>query len=143
MPFEVHEATADSVNSPKGSFTPRADQKKYRSAFPCIGGNKASGFDDAHTLQGGVFTKDGRASITFRPYSDEKGKPHRIRVNGMECEEWIAEIEECQKKEKYDAELSNADVRIHTQKGGVAATPETIGRQVIESTTALLVNKSQ
>ncbi len=124
--FEMNEEFA---NSPTGTFSPRADQKKFVSTFACISGDKKGGWSDSHQMQQGVPTQDGKARISFDEFKDDKNKPNDIKFNGMVLREFIAPRELAKKKEAYDARLSTEKVKTISAPVNIKADAQTVGRQ--------------
>jgi len=133
--FEIIEHGNNSANSPKGTFTPRANQDTHRSVFVCVGGKKEKGWWDEHEARGGITTKDGRHRISFEEYKDPKTqKPHVTTFNGMELKEFIVPVEAALAKEKYDAQLSNGECALFLRKTETPHSPTQVGVKVLEST---------
>lgn len=102
------EIIAEPTGAPTGSFTPHADQSKFRSAFGHIAGDgKAQGFITGHSLQNGVPTADGRARMKFTEFKDGKNGFHDVKFNGLTLREFVTPIEDAHEKDRYDGNLSN------------------------------------
>lgn len=133
--FELIDSTENSANSPKGTFTPRANQKTHRSVFVCVGGKKEYGWWDEHEVRGGITTKDGRHRLNFEEYKDPKTqKPHITTFNGMELKEFIVPVEATLAKEQYDAGLSEGACALFLRKTETPSSPNQVGVKVLEST---------
>lgn len=99
----IHEPTG----APTGSFTPHADQAKYRSAFGLVSGDgKSEGFISGHSLLNGVPTSDGRRKLMFTEFKGEKNGFHDVKFNGKTLREYICPKEDAAEKDQYEAGLS-------------------------------------
>jgi len=102
--FEIIEENAGMA--PMGSFTPRADQSKFRSVFACVGGTRQNGWLDGNAVQGGITTQDGKARIRYTEYKSPEKTVNRFKHGSMDLQEFVAPIEDCVFKERHDASIS-------------------------------------
>lgn len=112
---------------PSGSFAPKADQREFVSTFAVVSGEKKAGWQDAHTVQQGIPTQDGRAKLSFEEFKGKDGKANDITVNGMKLREFVAPRDQSIEKEKYDANLSNEKMRAASRPVTIAPSATTVG----------------
>ena len=125
--FEINETADPSKQFNGGRFEPHSDQKEFRSCFAVVAGDNHGGWFDAHTVQDGLMTCDGRARLRFEEFKGKTGKCHDVKFNGMTLREFIVPKEMVDQKNAYEAELSNRRVAGFGDRG-IEATGDTVGR---------------
>lgn len=125
------EIIAEPTGAPTGSFTPHADQSKFRSAFGIIAGDgKGQGFISGHSLQNGIPTADGRAKLKFTEFKDPTSKGfHDVKFNGLTLREFVCDKDDAAEKDRYDGNLSNQKVQSYIAPVNIANSPTVVGLQ--------------
>lgn len=119
MGFEIIETPQ--AMSPKGSFIPRADQTKFRSAFYP---------EDAGT-ETHVMSQDGRARLGFKEWVSEGTAKNRniVKPQMMQTrfKEYFVPIEDALEFEKYAGAISSGKVDDYLKNRNRPASAEQIG----------------
>lgn len=124
------EIISEPTGAPTGSFTPRADQKKYRSAWGLVSStNGDGGFTSAHTLQNGITTGDGRRKLPFREFRGEDKQPHEVKFNGKTLREFYCDKADAEAKDLYDGLISNERMAGYLAPSTVTESTTQVGMQ--------------
>lgn len=123
--FEILE---EAVFGPGGSFIPKADQTKFRSAFACVDGEKKLGWEDAQSMSQGRISQDGKAKLVFHEFKDSAGKVNEVKYQGMRLREFQVAIDASLEMDKYAAKISAAECSKVTAPSNQPATANSIGR---------------
>lgn len=104
----MFEFVADRPNSAKqsaGPFAGLADQDKYVTAWGKTDGE--GHFTNAHEIQSGIYSADGRAKLAGTEYRDAKGNTHDIKHGKASLREFVFRKEDVKAWNEYEAAQSN------------------------------------
>lgn len=118
-----------------GSFTPRADLKRFGVAFAAIGDGGDGRFPHIDQMMNeGLPAGTSNQSLVYREFKDSQGKTHDITLpNGMKVREMIAPIEDLRAKEAIECAESQQLVDTYTTAAGIKDRPNEDGRVRLSS----------
>lgn len=107
------------AQSAYGSFTPKADQRRYRSAFAAVEGGSDRRFPPLGDIinEGLPVGTKGTHSIRFDQFNGPDGKPHDVKLpGGLVVRECIVPIEDAFEKERLEGQESEAVVQSYDRQ---------------------------
>lgn len=96
-----------------GTFTPHADQTKYRSLWACVEGDNDGRWPSVRQAKEGIpVGNDGRKRLPYDEFKGgEKGNAyHEITVGKVKLREMVVPIEDAVEKDRYEGMLSTREV---------------------------------